>query len=46
LLSSTVRDAQKFNDTEVALNVLEQNFKDEKYSEIIIDGNKAVATLS
>lgn len=46
LVLPSVRDAQKYDDTEIALNVLEQNFIDEKYSEVIIDGNKAIATLS
>ncbi len=46
LVLPSVRDAQKYDDSEVALNVLEQNFIDEKYSEVIIDGNKAIATLS
>lgn len=41
-----VRDAQRFTDQDIALNVLEQNFSENKYSEILIDWNKAIATLS
>mgnify|MGYP003683446063 FL=1 len=41
-----VQEAQKFTDTEVGLNVLEQKFSDNKYTEILIDWNKAIATLS
>ncbi len=46
LVLPSVRDAQKYEDKEVALNVLEQNFINEKYSEVVIDWNKAIATLS
>lgn len=41
-----VKEAQKFSDTEVWLNILEQKFSENKYSEILIDGNKAIATVS
>jgi len=41
-----VQEAQKFTDTEVWLNVLEQKFSDNKYTEILIDWNKAIAVLS
>ena len=41
-----VQEAQKFTDTEVWLNTLEQKFTENKYSEILIDGNKAIATVS
>lgn len=46
LILPQVRDAQRFTDTDIALNVLEQKFWDNKYSEILIDWNKAIATLS
>ncbi|MCH2188996.1 ATP-dependent zinc metalloprotease FtsH [Candidatus Gracilibacteria bacterium] len=45
LLIPHLKDAQKYVDTEIALNTLELNFQEGKYSEILIDGNKAVATL-
>ena len=41
-----VQEAQKFTDTEVWLNTLEQKFSDNKYTEILIDWNKAIAILS
>jgi cell division protease FtsH len=41
-----IKDSQKFVDTEVWLNILEEKFSNNKYSEILIDGNKAIATLS
>jgi len=40
-----VKTNQKYSDQKVALNVLEQNFTKWKYSEILIDSNKAIATL-
>lgn len=41
-----VQEAQKFTDTEVWLNVLEQKFVNNWYTEILIDWNKAIATVS
>ena len=41
-----VKPAAKIENTDIGLNTLEQNFNQGKYSEILIDGNKAIATLS
>ena len=42
-----IKDAQQFSDTkDVWLNQLEQNFTENKYSEIVIDENKAIATYT
>ena len=41
-----IKENQKFKDTEIALNTLEKNFKEDKYKEILIDWNKAIATYS
>ena len=43
----SLREAEQFSDTkDVWLNQLEQNFKAGKYSEIVIDENKAIATYT
>ncbi len=42
-----LKEAEQFSDTKnVALNQLEQNYKEWKYKEILIDENKAFATYS
>lgn len=42
-----LKDKEQFFDTkDVSLTQLEQNFKDKKYSEILIDWNKAFATYT
>ncbi|MDD3793593.1 MAG: ATP-dependent zinc metalloprotease FtsH [Candidatus Gracilibacteria bacterium] len=46
VILQTLNSAQKYIDTEIALNQLEQNFSSGSYSEVLIDGNKAYATLS
>ncbi|MDD3144620.1 MAG: ATP-dependent zinc metalloprotease FtsH [Candidatus Gracilibacteria bacterium] len=46
LILQTLNTTQKYSDTNIALNELEQNFLSGSYSEIVIDGNKAIATLS
>lgn len=46
VILQTLNNAQKFVDTEIALNQLEQNFLSWSYNEILIDWNKAFATLS
>ncbi|MDD2907291.1 MAG: ATP-dependent zinc metalloprotease FtsH [Candidatus Gracilibacteria bacterium] len=46
LILQTLNTTQKYSDTDIALNELEQNFLSGSYSEILIDGNKAIATLS
>lgn len=46
LLSPYIRDAQKFEDREIWINQLENNFQQWLYSKIEIDWNKAIATLS
>ncbi|MCP4523502.1 MAG: ATP-dependent zinc metalloprotease FtsH [Candidatus Gracilibacteria bacterium] len=46
LIIPNIRDAQRFVDSDIALNKLEENFIDNKYSKITIDGNKAIAILS
>lgn len=40
-----IEEGQRFVDTQVGLNTLEQKFWSGAYSQIQIDGNKAVATL-
>jgi len=45
LILPYLKDSQKYIDTEIALNTLEVNFNAGKYSEILIDDNKAIATL-
>jgi len=42
----SIKESQKFVDTEVWLNILENKFSNNEYSEILIDWNKAIATLS
>jgi len=46
LILPSLKDNQKFIDNNIALNQLEQNFINWEYSEILIDANKAFATLS
>ena len=46
LLLPYLKDKETFIDTDIALNQLDQNFIDWMYSEILIDWNKAVATVS
>lgn len=46
LILQTLNTTQKYSDTNIALNELEQNFLSWSYSEIVIDWNKAIATLS
>ena len=41
-----IRNSQKFIDNNIALNTLENKYSDWLYSEILIDWNKAIATLS
>ena len=41
----TLNSSQKFVDTEIALNQLEDKFSNWEYSEILIDWNKAIATI-
>lgn len=42
----TLNSSQKFVDENIALNQLEQKFSNWEYKEILIDWNKAIATLS
>ena len=46
LLIPYIKKAQQFKDTEIALNTLEKRFEEGKYKDILIDGNKAIATMS
>lgn len=46
LLLPQIKQSNTFKDVEVWLNQLENNYEDELYSEILIDWNKAIATLS
>ncbi len=46
LILQALNTTQKYNDNNIALNKLEQNFLSWSYSEILIDWNKAIATLS
>lgn len=46
LFSLYSQTAQKYKDEEIALNQLEKNYTLWLYNEILIDGNKAIATLS
>jgi len=41
-----VKPTERKENTDIGLNTLEQNYNAGKYSEILIDGNKAIATLS
>jgi hypothetical protein len=45
LLLPYIKTNQQFSDENIALNVLEQKFIGGKYSDILIDNNKAIATL-
>jgi hypothetical protein len=45
LLLPYIKTNQQFSDESIALNVLEQKFVKGEYSEILIDNNKAIATL-
>ncbi len=46
LLLPYIKEKETFKDTNIALNQLEQKYLKWEYSEIIIDWNKAIATLS
>ena len=46
LILPYIREKESFNDTDIALNQLELNYNKWLYSEILIDGQKAFATLS
>ena len=46
IILQTLNGAKKYSDSDIALNELEQKFLSGTYSEIIIDWNKAIATLS
>lgn len=46
LLLPYIKDSTTYIDNDIALNTLEQNFVSGLYSEVLIDGNKAIATLS
>lgn len=46
LLLPYIRDKERFTDNNISLNQLEQNYINWKYKEILIDWNKAIATLS
>lgn len=46
LLLPYIKEAETYIDNDIWLNSLEINFLDWKYSEILIDWNKALATLS
>ncbi|MDD2870722.1 MAG: ATP-dependent zinc metalloprotease FtsH [Candidatus Gracilibacteria bacterium] len=46
LLLPYIKQKETYKDTDVALNLLEQKYLKGEYSEIVIDGNKAIATLS
>jgi len=46
ILFPYIKDKEKFEDRDIALNELEQNYLNLKYSEIEIDWNKAIATLT
>ena len=41
-----ISETQQFTDNDIGVNVLERNFSEGKYKEILIDGNKAIATVS
>lgn len=45
-LSPYIKEKQQYLDNPTSLNILEQNYLDGKYKEILIDWNKAIATLS
>jgi len=46
LLLPYIKDNETYIDNDIWLNELELNFLDSKYQEILIDWNKAIATLS
>ncbi|MDD3646046.1 MAG: ATP-dependent zinc metalloprotease FtsH [Candidatus Gracilibacteria bacterium] len=46
VLSPYIKNAQKYEDRTIGINQLEKNYQEGQYSEILIDGNKAIATLS
>lgn len=46
LLLPYIKQKETYKDTDVALNLLEQKYLKWEYSEIVIDWNKAIATLS
>lgn len=41
-----IKTGVQYSNTDIGLNTLEKNFSEGVYKEIVIDGNKAVATLS
>ena len=41
-----ISETQQFTDNDIGLNILEKNFTEGKYKEILIDGNKAIATVT
>ncbi|NDK09017.1 AAA family ATPase, partial [Candidatus Gracilibacteria bacterium] len=41
-----MKQGQTYQDTDISLNLLEKKFNSGSYKEILIDGNKAIATLS
>ena len=45
LLLPYLKSNQQFSDENIALNILEQKFINWEYSDILIDNNKAIATL-
>lgn len=46
LIAPQIRNTAQFSDEEIALNTLENRFLSGSYSEVLIDGNKAIATWS
>ncbi|MDD3302402.1 MAG: ATP-dependent zinc metalloprotease FtsH [Candidatus Gracilibacteria bacterium] len=46
VIASYMKQTQVYNDTDISLNLLEKKFNSGSYTEILIDGNKAIATLS
>jgi hypothetical protein len=46
LILPYLKEKQTFIDNNIALNQLEQKFSEGAYEEILIDNNKAIATLS
>ena len=46
LVIPNIKEWQQFKDNEASLNTLEEKYLDNKYSEILIDWNRAFATLS
>ncbi len=46
LLFPYIKGAKQFKDTNIGLNLLEKNYNDGIYKKVLIDWNKAIATLS